>query len=751
MSNLPHVEHKPYVPDSESPHELTLPAIFAGVILGILFGASSLYLVLKVGLTVSASIPVAVLSITLFRFASRVFGIRNATILENNIVQTTGSAGESIAFGVGVTMPALMILGFEMEASRVMLVAVLGGLLGILMMIPLRRAFIVHRHKELVYPEGTACAQVLIAGDKGGAGAALVFVGFIIAFVFQAAFQAFKFFKEEIVIPLWNASTGAGLKQAQAGTSVEPALLGVGYIIGPRIASVMMAGGVLADLVFVPAIAFFAGQSTEVIYPGKVPIAQMDTSDIRGAYVLYIGAGAVAAGGIIGMIRALPLIFGSIASGLRDLGGRTDVGSGKPVDPDALVPRTQRDLPLWVVGAGSLALVGAVWASPSLQMNLLGAVLIVVFGFLFVTVSSRLTGEIGSSSNPISGMTVATLLLTCLVFLAMGWTSPADTLTALSVAAVVCIAASNGGTTSQDLKTGYLVGATPKAQQYAILIGALTSAMVVGLTLLVLNEAGSVYTQDKKFVPDLTVPANLLSTKSDNSVRTRTVPQTGEVLRVWHVSESQAAAASLGAGAGEYLVDETGKVKYFVDPAINGQISKRDDGTDAPKYKAPKARLMSLIIDGVLSQKLPWTLVLLGVLIAVVLELCKVPSLPFAVGVYLPLPFSFPVFLGGAARWVADKMNPLPESEADTGPGSLLATGFIAGGTIAGVFAAFTNLVPRLPAALAVGEHLPEAWKESNLPAGIAFASLIAVLVYFGSRRKPAESGPIGIAPDSKP
>ena len=412
------IGHKPYVPDGEEMPELTWSAVLLGAVLGIIFGASSLYLVLRVGMTVSASIPVAVLSITLLRAFSRAFGTRRATILENNIVQTTGSAGESIAFGVGVTMPALMILGYDMELTRVMLVAALGGLLGILMMIPLRRAFIVKQHGTLTYPEGTACAKVLIVGEQGGSSAKTVFVGFGIAFVYQVMMQCLRLWQE---IP---SRAIAGFKGAVVAIEASPLLMGVGYIIGYRISCVMVGGGVLAALVLTPAIAFFGANATEPLFPGTVPIGKMSPKDIRDVYILYIGAGAVAAGGVISLFQALPLILSSIGSGLRDL--RT---AGVEGDGDGRQGRTDRDLPLWLVGLGSAGLVAVIAAThlmpTDLPGRLVGAAMIVVFGFLFVTVSSRLTGEIGSSSNPISGMTVATLLLTCLVFVLMGWVGPA--------------------------------------------------------------------------------------------------------------------------------------------------------------------------------------------------------------------------------------------------------------------------------------------------------------------------------------
>jgi putative OPT family oligopeptide transporter len=692
-------EHTPYVPDEVKLPEFTFSAVLMGAVLGIVFGASSLYLVLKVGLTVSASIPVAVLSITLFRVFSRLPFIRRANILENNIVQTTGSAGESIAFGVGVTMPALMLLGFEMDIGRVMVVSVLGGLLGILMMIPLRRAFIVKQHGTLKYPEGTACADVLIVGEKGGSSAKTVFVGFGIAFFYQFLWQGLKLWKDTPnKILYW-------FKKATPAIEVNPALLGVGYIIGTRISCIMVAGGVLASFVLIPAIRQFGSDLIDPLYPATKTISAMGEEEIWKNYVLYIGAGAVAAGGIISLFQAFPLILSSIKAGLKDLGrarGTGEADGGK---------RTDRDLPIWIVGVGSVGLVLAIWATsplhqlfdwvPQLHMNLLGAILIVLFGFLFVTVSSRLTGEIGSSSNPISGMTVATLLLTCLIFLAIGWTRPEDRLTALSVAAVVCVAASNGGTTSQDLKTGFLVGATPKWQQLAIVIGALSSALVIGVILIVLNQASTVYTT--KNLPALKQPLDVSGLQQRESA-----PEDETDYPVWWAEEGN----EQGAPPGKYLVSEDGKrIVYLVDPGINGTITRRDNGTEVQKFKAPKAQLMAKITDGIITRKLPWALILLGVFIAVVLELCSVPSLPFAVGVYLPLSASTPILAGGLARYVADRWGrragapPVSETEAESSSGVLLSTGYIAGGAIAGVIIAFLSFSEDIPKSLSVWQY----------------------------------------------
>ena len=700
-------EPRPYVPAAANIAELTLAPLVVGVVLGVVFGASSLYLVLKVGLTVSASIPVAVLSITLFRLLGKL-GFRGVTILEHNIVQTAGSAGESIAFGVGVTMPAIMILGFDLEITRVILVSVLGGLLGILMMIPLRRALIVEQHDTLKYPEGTACAEVLKAADtdppglRGGerrnasqapSGGKTIFGGFSIGVVYKAAMVALKAWKD---VP--EKVFGAPLAGGTVSAEISPELLGVGYIIGPRVASVMCAGGVLAYMVLIPAIKFFGAGLTGSLAPGAIPIHDMSPSQIRASYVLYIGAGAVAAGGIISLFRSLPTLARGLRAGLSDLRRSRAPGAGESRS------RTDRDLPPQVVVYGVLALVATISVAPPLHMNIAGALLIVLFGFLFVTVSSRLTGEIGSSSNPISGMTVATLLLTCAIFVAFGWTGPHYYVTALSVGAIVCIAASNAGTTSQDLKTGFLLGATPRLQQVAILVGALVSALALGPVLLRLNEAATVY------VPQVTTETvNGVMTSTENfaaglrtDVRelaereTLSGPQALDDSRSYFVWHKQADA---GGPAGRYLVDGSGRATYLVDPGINGTHAVRPDGTRVAKFDAPKATLMSYIIKGILNGQLPWGLVLLGVMIAVVLEMCGIPSLAFAVGVYLPLSSSTPIFVGGVVRHVVDSslrkqhQGQMSEeritAEGDKSPGVLLASGYIAGGAIAGVIIAF--------------------------------------------------------------
>jgi putative OPT family oligopeptide transporter len=794
----PYLENfRPYIPAGVRLPELTVLPLIIGTLLGMVFGASSLYLVLKVGLTVSASIPVAVISITIFRMLSKL-GMRDATILENNIVQTAGSAGESIAFGVGVTMPAIMILGFDLEFTRVMLVAMLGGLLGILMMIPLRRALIVAQHGYLKYPEGTACAEVLKAGasDESRAaaaagadpnaraevstqtGAKTIFGGLGIGFLYQVLMTGLKAWKD---VP--EKVFGAPFKAGSVSAEISPALLGVGYIIGPRIASIMCAGGVLAYLVLIPAIKFFGEGMTTVLPPGTVPISEMSPGQIRGAYVLYIGAGAVAAGGIISLFRSLPTIWHGLKGGLADLRG------GQAATANA--PRTDQDISMKFVVGGIIALIGMIMAFPQLglQVNVfvafLGAVLIIAFGFLFVTVSSRLTGEIGSSSNPISGMTVATLLLTCLIFLIVGWTGPTYYITALSIGGIVCIASSNGGTTSQDLKTGFLVGSTPRLQQIAILVGAFASALVLGPILLLLNDSATVYVPRVSFEPATsnvivdptrasslpaytdelkpTTAGNYRVLKNEAGAGAVAGLDPGEYLVdgsgkvVYKVEEnfpatlkvdpSQAGAPeqlkgpqantdknsyrpfhktdTTGGPAGRYMVNDQGVPVYLSDPGINGIHKVRPDGSAVTKYDAPKATLMSYIIKGILNRQLPWGLVLLGVMIAIVLEMSGIPSLAFAVGVYLPLSSSSPIFIGGMIRWLVDKYlrkklhdKQLTEdelvAETDKSPGVLMASGYIAGGALAAIVIAILQGVPR--PALANFNKSVEDWATLHNP-----------------------------------
>jgi putative OPT family oligopeptide transporter len=736
------VPFSPYIDPRTVLREFTVRGLVMGTLLGMIFGASSLYLVLKVGLTVSASIPVAVISITLFRLGSKL-RLRDATILENNVVQTAGSAGESIAFGVGVTMPAIMILGFDLAFTRVALVAVLGSVLGILMMIPLRRALIVAQHGVLKYPEGTACAEVLKAGASeesrenaseaaraearaaeaaglaAGTSARTIFTGFGIGLLYKTAMSAFKLWKD---VP--EKIFGSPYPAASLSAEISPELLGVGYIIGPRIASIMCAGGVMAYLLLIPMIKFFGGSTPGPLSPGTVPIGEMDPAAIRSAYVLYIGAGAVTAGGIVSLFRSIPTIWRGLEEGLRDVRS-SKRGTGSVI-------RTQNDLSMKVVAIGCVLILAAITLAPQLHMNLLGALLILVFGFLFVTVSSRLTGEIGSSSNPISGMTVATLLFTCLVFLAVGWTGRPYYVTALSVGAIVCIAASNGGATSQDLKTGFLVGATPRFQQLAIVIGALASSLILGPILLKLNDAATVYVPAAEIAPaGLVAPSGEWEGKE--ALRGPQARDDSKSYQTWQKLDDE------GGPSGKYLVDPAdGHAVYFVDPGINGVHRTRPDGTTVTKFDAPKATLMSYIIKGILDRRLPWGLVLFGVMIAVILEMAGVPSLAFAVGVYLPLSSSTPILVGGWVRWLVDRARRrrlahagLTEAqlaaEGDKSGGVLMASGYIAGGAIAGIIIAF------MAGVLSHVDRGLTAWSAAHNPFyGGGAADLLALVPFLG-------------------
>jgi putative OPT family oligopeptide transporter len=744
-STAAHSDAQPFIGPEVNLPEFTLRAVVLGVCLGVVFGASSLYLVLKVGMTVSASIPVAVISLTVFRLWAKMGG-RDANILENNIVQTAGSAGESIAFGVGVTMPAIMILGFDLELTRVMIVGVLGALLGILMMIPLRRALIVQQHGELKYPEGTACAEVLKAGadeesrhasthdtsaQAGNPSGAAIFGGFGVGLLYSTAMRAFKAWKDTP-----QKIFGAPLDGGSIAAEISPELLGVGYIIGPRISCIMAAGGALSYLLLIPLIKFFGAGTVGAVSPGSIPIKDMSPNAVRSAYILYIGAGSVAAGGIVSLLRSMPLIWHGLRTGLADFGAAAAQARTGAV-------RTERDLSMKFVAFGCVALVAAIWAAPSMEMNWLGAILIVVFGFLFVTVSSRLTGEIGSSSNPISGMTVATLLLTCLAFLLAGWTGVRYYVTALSVGGIVCVAASNGGSTSQDLKTGFLLGSTPRYQQIAIMIGAAFSALAMGPILLQLNSAYTVYVPAAQVAPGLRAPADAVLGPRE----TLSGPQANndsKSYRGWYKSGEE------GGRSGKYLVDDNGAAAYYVDPGINGTFTKRPDGSEVPKFSAPKAVLMSDIITGILGSKLPWALVLFGVMISIILELCGVSSLAFAVGVYLPLSSSSPIMVGGLVRWLVDRGRRLSQThlsaeqlsaESDRSPGVLLASGYIAGGAIAGIVIAF------MAGVISSTDDKLTKWAEAHNPfyagpnsdwlALIPFAALTLLLIWVARATKP--------------
>ena len=558
----PEPDFKPYVPASESPAEFTVKAIVLGAVFGIVFGAATVYLALKAGLTVSASIPIAVLSIAVFKKLGK------STILENNIVQTIGSAGESIAAGVVFTLPALLFLSDGEHFFRYLQIATLaavGGILGILFMVPLRRSLIVKEHRNLPYPEGTACADVLMVGEKGGNLAKRVFAGVYTAVVYKLFMSVFGLWKDS---PTLSTGPTSRYPNATLNADVTPEYLGVGYIIGPRIAAEMFSGGVLSWLVLIPLISLFVPEGQRVAdlralgYTDLWIATNSQAMQIYMAYIRYIGAGAVCCAGVMTLVRSLPTIINSFRDSMRDLrsgGAATD--SRK---------RTDRDLPLSFVLLGAIALVLIIALLPNLPGSFPGslfmAVLIVIFGFFFVTVSSRIVGIIGSSSNPISGMTIATLMATCLIFVSLHWTSDMHQSMALMVGAIVCIASANAGATSQDLKTGYLVGATPIKQQMGLIIGVLVSTLVIGGTILLLD---------------------------------RSVP---------------------------------------------GQLH----AIGSAKMPAPQGTLMATIIKGLLAQKLPWGPVLVGVFAAWMAQLAGAHALSWAVGAYLPISTTAPIWIGAS-------------------------------------------------------------------------------------------------------
>jgi putative OPT family oligopeptide transporter len=598
---------QPYVPPTQTMAEFTLKAILIGIVFGLIFGASTVYLGLRAGLTVSASIPIAVLAISVLK------RLGGSTILENNIVQTIGSAGESLAGGVVFTLPALIFLlpngpGY-FNYLQITLLTFAGGILGVLMMVPLRRALIVKEHGTLPYPEGTACAEVLVAGERGGKLAGMVFGGLGVGVLWKSLSWTLNIFRKDVG---YSMPPTAQFPNATLDIDISPEYLGVGYVIGPRIAGVMFAGGVISWLVLLPLLSILGNFITEPFPPihpnfANNPatgrpflISEMSPGQLWSAYIRYIGAGAVLASGLITLSRTIPTIIASARGSLKDMSAATG----------ATRTRTERDIPMAVVLAGSLLLGIFLAVTPGLptQGNVLAVVLVLIFGFFFATVSSRITGLIGSSSNPISGMTIATLILTCLLFVALGWTGDMYSPIALCVGAIVCIAAANAGTTSQDLKTGYIVGATPYYQQLGLIIGVLASALIIGMTTLYMHQVFGI-------------------------------------------------------------------------------------GSEA--VPAPQATLMATIITGLLNQNLPWGLVLVGVFLAVTLELCGIHSLSFAVGSYLPIATTAPIFAGGLVRaWVERKTGIHEESEVSSG--TLFSSGLIAGGSIAGILFAVlvgTNVI----------------------------------------------------------
>ncbi|TCS96915.1 putative OPT family oligopeptide transporter [Hazenella coriacea] len=573
----------PYVPAAKSLPELTVFAVILGIVLAIVFGAANAYLGLKIGLTVSASIPAAVISLAILR------GIfRRKSILENNIVQTMTTAGEAVAAGAIFTIPALYLWDLSPSQSMIAFIALTGGLLGVFMMVPLRRLLIVNEHETLPYPEGTACAEVLKSGEKGGTSARLIFSGFIVGGLFKALGDGLKLFKTSVETKI------IGYKNAFLGLDAMPALLGVGYIIGPRIAGQMIAGGLLASLVFIPMISFFVSGSPTTFYPAEQPISQLSAGDIYANYIRYIGAGAVAMAGLITLAKTLPMLFTSIRDTVSAMRKKGQAGIS--------YERTDRDIPTPYLIIGITSLILVIAFTPITDVGIIGALAIAIFGFLFVAVASRIVGIVGSSSMPVSGMTIATLLIVTIIFKASGMSGQAGMVASIIVAAIVCVALAVAGDISQDLKTGYLVGGTPWKQQIAMMIGVVASGLLIGYFLVLFDTA-------------------------------------------------------YGIG-----------------------------GNELP---APKAVLMKIIAEGLMSGNLPWELILIGAALAISLEFLGINSLTIAVGFYLPLSVSAPIMIGGIVRWVTQswiKNDGLRKLREETG--TLFASGLIAGEALISVIIA---------------------------------------------------------------
>jgi putative OPT family oligopeptide transporter len=728
---------QPFVPANESRPEFTARALILGAAFGILFGAVTVYVGLRAGLTVAASIPISVLSISILRAFGR------ASILENNIVQTTGNAGQSIASGVIFTLPALIFLGFDLESTRIFALALFGGWLGVLFMIPLRRQLIVEEHGSLTYPEGTACADVLMAGERGGSFASRVFLGLGLGGLYTL-FQNENLFGLFPGTPTANFDAGPQhlLKGGSIRADVTSEYLGVGYIIGIRVAAVMLAGGVFSWLVLMPAIYFFGSHLSTPLYPGTIPIHDMTPSQLWSTYVRPMGAGAVACSGLITLLRTAPTIISALSEGLRSIGKN----KGEARNTSSSVVRTEHDLPWSVVIGGSILLVILLWfflqfkPVPGAQVgalaNFAAAILVVIFGFLFVTVSARIVGIVGSSASPVSGMTIATLMATAAIFLVKGWTAPAFGALAITIGGIVCIAASNAGDTAQDLKTGYLIGATPWKQQLAIMIGVIISVFSIGTTLNAMNKGLESF---QHLSHPIAIQLNQLPDgvqNQGNFTRERiaiTDPATSTHSELAN-ARSYILLNSIGSST---LADG----KYLYNPA-SGQIEVQwTQGIGSEKAAAPQGRLMATVINGILSRKLPWSLVLLGVALVIMVELLGIRSLTLAVGAYLSIGTTLAIFVGGVVRWLVDsameKQGLASETESEISPGSLYASGLIAAGGIVGLLGVATKLyesatdrtIPRF------SEHNP---LHHDLVSVLMFGLLAFSLYYFA--RKPLDT-----------
>jgi putative OPT family oligopeptide transporter len=725
---------QPYVPAEETRPELTVRAILLGCFFGLVFGAVTVYVGLRAGLTVAASIPIAVLSMSILRL----FG---GSILENNIVQTTGSAGESVAGGVIFTLPALIFLGFGLNYWRITLLALIGGCLGVCFMIPLRRQLIVKEHGKLLYPEGTACADVLVAGDKGGSFAGRVFAGLGLG-------ALYTFFQNENMFSVWPSTPTYNPPWLRGGSfraNTTTEYLGVGYIIGPRIAGVIFSGGVFAWLVVMPAIKFFGSHLTSNLYPGTKLIADMAPDDLWRTYIRPMGAGAVAAAGLITLLRTLPTIIGALRAGAKDLAAGAAAVAGQR--------RTERDLPLSRALLGAAILMLMMWgmltffpirgANTSVVENFFAALLVVVFGFLFVTVSSRITGLIGTSSNPISGMAIATLMATCAIFLLLGWTASAFFALAITIGGVVCIASANAGNTSQDLKTGFLVGATPSKQQVTLFVGVIVSVFAIGGTLIGMDRGLSQFRA-------VNIPVNIDQLPSGVSKDNTQL----ELKNVRLAADKAGAATTEQSVEGMVLLSAINSAEvpdgsYLYNPKSGKIEIQWVHGIGSDKAAAPQARLMATVINGILTRKLPWGLILLGVFLVVGIELLGVRSLSFAVGFYIPMATTLAIFCGGAVRWLVERAAARAgekAEESDVSPGSLYASGLIAAGGIVGLLGIAIKLAETqgwLPEnSIAWGTKLTFMADHpvfANWFGVIMFGLLMYSLFYFA--RKPLEVG----------
>ena len=596
----PTEKFEPVVKAEQNIAEVTWKAVILGAIISVLFGVANAYLGLKFGMTVSASIPAAVISMAVLRLF-----FKKVTVLENNIVQTVGSAGESLAAGIIFTIPAFFIwsaneqltaMGYHHDISKTQIfwLSMLGGALGILLMIPLRKYLVEHEHGKLAFPEGTACAEIIVAGDEGGEKAKLVFTGIGLGALYKVGMNMLKGWSESV-----NHNFSGILKGGTIGIDATPALMGVGYIIGPRIAGLMMGGAVLGYLGIGPLLAFIGQQIPgTIITPGDMPLDQMDPAQLRNSYIKYLGVGAVALGGFVSLIKSLPVVVSSFKQGFGQLFGKSD---GKAT------PRTDKDIPMKWVMLGVMVVILAIWALPSTELHLLGAALAVLFGFFFVVVAARIVGIVGSSSSPVSGMTIATLLVTCMILLYFGVSEVSGMVTAMSVGAIVCIAVCMSGDIAQDLKTGYLLGATPWKQQATEFIGLLFPALAMGFAIFYLNDAFG-------FVPG-----------------------------------------------------QTGRTPLL----------------------APQANVMATVVQGVMNANLPWAPIIVGAMIAVGIEFLGISSLPFAIGLYLPLSLSSPIMVGAIISTIVARLSKRDERAASRERGILFSSGLVAGDALIGVAVAF--------------------------------------------------------------